>query len=699
MSWSVFLSPLVPVWALWLGALVALAMVGVGLWSGRRSLWARAPFLLLLTTMLANPSLREEEREPIPDIVAVVLDESQSQSIGARQAQGEAALSALTERLEAAGDVEIRVARTGAEDTSPEAQASTRLFSALDRLTADVAPDRLAGAVLITDGQVHDVPADPAARPTGTAPVHALLTGRNDLGDRKLTVETAPVFGLVGQLAGVKLRIDDLGTQGPSGMARLTVRLNGEAIAQRGAPVGRSLDIPVRIPHAGRNVLEIEVEPGPEELTLANNRVALSINGVRDRLKVLLVSGEPHAGQRTWRNLLKSDPAVELVHFTILRPEDKQDFTQPDELALIAFPTDELFNQKLYDFDLVIFDRFRQRGVLHMAYLGNVARYVEQGGALLTAAGPAFATRLSLYETPLSAVFPAAPTGQVIERSFRPGVTALGARHPVTAGLPGAQGPSGEGPGWGPWYRLIEARALSGQTLMTGADGHPILVLDRFGEGRVAQLLSDHLWLWARGHEGGGPQQELLRRLAHWLMREPELEEEDLSAEARGRRLEISRRTMADSAPPVTVTAPSGASQTVELEEQAPGVWSRSIDTDEIGLYRLESGPLAAVAAMGPLDGEEFADVRPTASRLAPLGRATGGGQYWLAPRGGTAVSLPTIRRVRAGRETTGSTWLGLVDNQRYEVRSTRDMALVPPLVWALLLLGSLLAAWRYEAR
>ena len=79
---------------------------------------------------------------------------------------------------------------------------------------------------------------------------------------------------------------------------------------------------------------------------------------------------------------------------------------------------------------------------------------------------------------------------------------------------------------------------------MEGPDGRPLLVLDREGEGRVALLASDQAWLWGRGYEGGGPQLELLRRLAHWLMKEPELEEEALSATAEGQTLTITRRSL-----------------------------------------------------------------------------------------------------------------------------------------------------------
>ena len=127
----------------------------------------------------------------------------------------------------------------------------------------------------------------------------------------------------------------------------------------------------------------------------------VSIDGVRDKLRVLLVSGEPHAGERTWRNLLKSDASVDLVHFTILRPPEKQDGTPINELSLIAFPTRELFQQKINEFQLIIFDRYARQGVLPIIYFDNIARYVRDGGAVLVAAGPDYASPTSIWRTPL----------------------------------------------------------------------------------------------------------------------------------------------------------------------------------------------------------------------------------------------------------------------------------------------------------
>ena len=330
-------------------------------------------------------------------------------------------------------------------------------------------------------------------------------------------------------------------------------------------PIGEETELRIDISHGGANVVDIRLPPRPGELTTRNNRVIAAVTGVRDRLRVLLVSGEPHPGGRTWRDLLKSDPTVDLIHFTILRPPATQDGTPVSELSLIAFPTRELFLEKIDSFDLIVFDRYRWRGVLAAAYLANIARYVREGGAVLVASGPAFAGAQSLSRTPLREILPARPTLEVFEEPFLPRVSELGQRHPVTAGLEQAAGLGPDGPRWGRWLRQIDIVPTSGHVVMTGIEARPLLILDRVGEGRVALIASDHAWLWSRGYEGGGPQADLLRRLAHWLMREPELEEEAVFAHVEGRRVLVERRTLAAEPPgvvaPLRLSSRRGAEQ------------------------------------------------------------------------------------------------------------------------------------------
>jgi len=694
-AYTIALAPLLPWWALSALGLVALLIVAFGLWRRARGLAWRALAVAALYATLINPALVEEKREPQRDVAVVVVDESASQRIGDRAKVTETALAHVTQRLARYKDLDIRIVRAGKPDeTTALSDNGTQLFTALNHALSDVPHQRLAGVVMITDGQVHDVPA-PDRLPFD-APVHALLSGKPGEVDRRLVIKQAPSFGIVGKSVDLTLRVEDLGAPPPSpgSRARLTLRKDGGQPSALFVPLGSDERIEVPIDHGGPNVLELEVENGTQELTLDNNRAALVVNGVRDRLRVLLVSGEPHEGERTWRNILKSDPSVDLVHFTILRPPEKQDGTPIRELSLIAFPIRELFDVKLDEFDLIIFDRYQRRGVLPQAYLENVARYVEKGGALLEASGPNFGTPLSLYRTPLGQVLPAEPTGRVIERGFRPHVTEIGERHPVTADLPGDAAGQGQEPTWGRWFRNIEATARHGVPVMSGVEGTPLLVLDRVGKGRVAQLLSDHMWLWTRGFEGGGPQAELLRRLAYWLMQEPDLEENDLRAAVDGNRLLITKRSLEPDDHPVRVTGPDGLSQELKLNDEGGGRSTASVPVKESGLYRVTDGTRTALAAAGALNPIELSDVRTTAEKLGPVAQATGGGTFWAG-----AGNLPELRRVAAGSSAAGRNWIGFRANEDYIVTGLSETPLLPAIAALLLVLGTLVAAWRREGR
>ncbi len=689
-------APLLAWWAI--AALVgaAVLVLALGLWRRARGLWWRGLVAAMLLLILVNPSLVEEKRSPLRDVAVIVVDESPSQQIGDRAKATEAALAALTERLGHERDLDVRVVRTG----KPQPGAgddSTRLFTALNRTMSEIPKQRLAAIVMITDGQVHDVPTgEPAAAAQELgAPLHVLLSGRPDEGDRRLVVAQAPSFGLVGKEMPLSIRVEDLPVQQgkAEGQARVTWRKDGGAPHQLIVPIGRDVPLAIPIDHGGPNVLELEVEPGPQELTLANNRAAVVVNGVRDRLRVLLVSGEPHAGERVWRNILKSDPSVDLVHFTILRPPEKQDGTPIRELSLIAFPIRELFDVKLEDFDLIIFDRYSRRGIIPQAYVENVVRYVRKGGAFLEAAGPSFGTPMSLFRTPLGEILPTEPTGNVAEEGFKPQLTDLGRRHPVTEDLSGA-GKPGETPVWGRWFRQVEARVHHGTTIMNGDHGAPLLVLDRVGKGRVAQLLSDQMWLWARGFEGGGPQAELLRRLAYWLMKEPDLEENDLRAAIEGDRLVVTRQSLEPDDRPVTVTAPDGTSTSLPLAPDSGGRSTGSLAIAQMGLYRVSDGSHTALAAAGPLNPVEYADVRTTAEKLGPAVRASGGGVFWIGDG-----AMPEIRRVSPGRIASGHNWMGLRENGDYLVSGFSEIPLFPALAALLLAIGLLITAWRREGR
>ncbi len=627
-AYTIAFSPFIPWWAVAALGAAALLILALGLWRRARGLAWRGLAVAILFAILINPALVEEKRTPQRDTAVIVVDDSPSQRIGDRAAASEAALKALTDRLAAVPDLDVRVIRAGAPSPGG-GDEGTRLFAALNRALSDVPRQRLAGVVMITDGQVHDVPTGDlkAAAAQLGAPLHVLLSGHPNERDRRLVVKEAPSFGLVGKDVPMTIRVEDLPDSKDAGeaVAKLTWRKDGGPPHEIVVPVGQDVPLTLPIDHGGPNVVELEVEPGPQELTLVNNRAAVVVNGVRDRLRVLLVSGEPHAGERVWRNILKSDPSVDLVHFTILRPPEKQDGTPIKELSLIAFPTRELFDAKLNEFDLIIFDRYSRRGVIPQAYIQNVVNYVKKGGAFLEATDPSFGTPMSLFRTPLGEILPTEPTGNVDEEGFKPELSAEGWRHPVTADLPEAGQPGGT-PGWGRWFRQVEAHVHHGTTLMTGAHDQPLLVLDRIGQGRVAQLLSDQMWLWARGFEGGGPQAELLRRLAYWLMKEPDLEENDLRAAIEGDRLIVTRQSLEPDDKPVTVTAPDGTTSTLTLTPEHGGRSTGTLVVNQMGLYRVTDGTPHRARRGG---AAEPGRVRRRPRHPGKAGAAVGGDRRW----------------------------------------------------------------------
>jgi hypothetical protein len=380
-GFGIAFAPLVPPEVLWAAIAVAALLAALLIVVRSRGALVRAVALAFVALALANPSFTREDREGLPSVAVVVIDKSPSQSFGDRLVQTEAARAALTQRLANIANLEVRVVEAGQADGETD---GTRLFAALGAALADVPPDRVAGAILVTDGRVHDVPAEAAALGFA-APVHALITGHADERDRRVVLVSAPRFGIVGQTQTIAFRIEDRGVR--RGPAQVTVRRDGETLENRTVATGDAVRVDVPIPHAGPNIVEIEASSLDNELTTINNRAVVSIDGVRDKLRVLLVSGEPHAGERTWRNLLKSDASVDLVHFTILRPPEKQDGTPINELSLIAFPTRELFQQKINEFQLIIFDRYARQGVLPIIYFDNIARYVREGGAVLVRPG------------------------------------------------------------------------------------------------------------------------------------------------------------------------------------------------------------------------------------------------------------------------------------------------------------------------
>ena len=689
---SIALSPFVAWPAIYALGAAALVVSVALVWRGVRGAWLRVLSMALLLLALCDPNLVQENRRPLKDIVALVVDRSESQDIGERPHQTDKARDEVEARVKALGNVDLRVVETSRDELETD---GTKLFAALRGALSDAPPNRVGGAILITDGDAHDIPQSAAALGFN-APLHALITGHEGERQRRIELIEAPRYGIVGKDQVIQARVLDSADHGEP--VNLTVRRDGETIATIDAKVGARIDVKVPIDHPGPNVIELEVAPVEGEIAADSNRAAVNIEGVRDKLRVLLVSGKPHPGERMWRNLLKSDANVDLVHFTILRPPEKgADGTPINELSLIAFPVADLFGRRIKDFDLIIFDRYAQQSILPYVYLDNIANYVRDGGALLMAEGPEFSTPDGLFYSPLGAISPAEPSGDDVEAPYRAKVTDEGQRHPVTRGLNGADVNNGE-PGWGRWFRLVGARPVSGVTVMSGADDKPLLVLSRVDKGRVGLLLSDQMWLWARGYDGGGPYLDLLRRLAHWLMKEPDLEEEALRASAKGREVTVERQSVSDVARDTYLVAPDGKKTKLELTPHAPGLSRAHVTVSRFGLYRAEDGEHVALVNVGQENPLEMRDVVSTAEKLRPIAEATGGTVRRIAAGAGDGIAVPRIVGLNPSPSYGGSDYIGIKRTGSSELIGVRSTSLASGFFGLAVLFGMVTLAWVKES-
>lgn len=744
-SLHITFAPLLPEAALAAMAGAAVIMSAWAILRRAKGAGARALALALMLAALANPVVIAEKREPLKDTVLVAEDSSASMETGNRLQQIERSKSSLLKKLAGHPDLEVETVTVNGAD-------KTDLFHALAPKLAAIPPNRLAGIIALTDGQIHDAPE--GALP---APFHALIAGSRKEINRKLVIKAAPSFAVVGKEASFTLRVEDQ-PSARAKTARVILKQGNEAQDRLyHVPVGKDYTLSVPVRQAGANLFAFEAEEVPGEISTVDNKAALSVNGVRDRLRVLLVSGAPHIAARVWRGLLKSDPAIDLLHFTILRTPFSSARVPQREMSLIAFPTRELFEEKLSGFDLVIFDRFSDNTLVPEMYLENIARYVRNGGALLIShATEEAGTRAQEFQgirdgedrqNGLSALFeilPARPTSRIATGSFMPEITAEGLRHPVTETLTADQ-PSAK---WGPWYRQVEidksATSEHAQILMTGLQARPLLVLDRVGKGRVAQFMSDQFWLWSRGGSNAGPQIPLMRRAVHWLMQEPELDETSLRASAEPNRegkgwiITIAKRSLDKDRESVMIEYPSGKTGGLVLTRNNKEVSSKSsssgessnseksspsatslksafnteknqglllgvLKVDQAGIYRIrevnpdeESNNNHETLVMaGAIDAPEYADLRASDLILKPYAKASGGSVNWLEdnPDG------PKIQRAAPDSSQSGWGWIGLRRNGQYRVTGSESTPLGP--VWAILaaILAVSMLAWRREGR
>ena len=681
---NIIFYPYIPITFLYIVIFVSLFITFINYKLKSNSTFLKFLFMLIIILSLANPVIMSENRESLPDTVAVILDLSPSQSINDRKKNALEVYENLKNQLGKINNLEVRYKTINGEK-------GTNIFNPLSSLIGDIPDNRLAGAIIITDGQIQDVPEINALN--FPAPINFLITGNKNEYDRRLIIEESPRFGIVGEEVTIKLRVEDINADVPN--ALVTINMNDKDKQSRSIPIGESVNITLPLERAGITSLNIEVEEGKNELTLKNNQIVISINAIRERLKVMLVSGEPNMGLRNWRNLLNSDPSVDLIHFTILRPPNKQDLTPVGELSLIPFPSRELFQLNLNSFDLIIFDQYHLRGILPQYYLKNIVEYVVNGGALLDTAGPAYAGPYSLSLSPLQSILPTEPTGEVVVEEFVPKITNYGLRHPVTANLQEINGDKIEN-NWGSWFRMVEGLAVDGDVLLEGPENRPLLVLNRIGQGRVAQILSDQSWVWTRSDSNKGPQADLLRRLVHWLMKEPDLEENELSAKFENNTLIIRKNSLIPDLNSVKIISPSNETDIIDLEDIGSGQQIAKIPEPEPGIWKLSSGNSNISVIIGNYNSAEFNDVRATDKSIELLAESTLGSIKWINTERNTSLK---INHIEKNKITNNNKNIKLYKNEQFFVQSMDQIPLAPWYLALILSIVLLFLSWYRESR
>lgn len=658
--------PFLPLsWIFLLGGISILFAI-IGLVTRRQGSLLRLVALISLILTLLNPMIIKEQREPLKSTVGIVMDRSKSQTFGTRTNDSDEARAQLTTALAHYPQFEPRFIDAGKLDDNQYAP-STNLFHALTQAISDIPPSRYAGTIFITDGQVHDIPQISDLH--YQAPVNALITGHLDEFDRQIKILSPPRFALINKPQKLSILVEDKGQ--PQGalptQANIAVSVNGQEVGHYSVTPGNVFQTEITLPHAEKNIIQVTTDTHEGELSFENNRAIAIIEGIRENLRVLLISGAPYNGERTWRDLLKGDSNIDLVHFTILRPPNKADNTPLSQLSLVVFPTRKLFVEEIDNFDLIILDGYQHSTVLPLIYYDYIAQYVQKGGALLMVTGPEFTQQNSLARTPLISVLPALPNGVILQKPFRPQLTKEGERHPVTKGLATPSYPTSQ---WGRWLRQIAIQDThKGMALMKGADEQPLLLLSHVGKGRVGMLLSDESWLWARGFEGGGPYAALYRRVAHWLMKEPELEEEKLSTTSDHHHLTIRRQTLKDYSEPAEIIFPSGKKEKVALKKEQEGVFTATINTDEIGIFTIKNGGLTTLSSVGMLDNLELFDLISTKEKLAPISQHTGGYITRLHNKEKEVIHLPPLKLVRSQKSPKSSLAHSIVLKEATETR------------------------------
>lgn len=553
--------------------------------------------------LLIQPSLKIEKRKLENSILTFVIDDSLSQQVSGRSKNIDTIyknmLRQINNKYNQFDILEIRIndkkitKRFGningilsntlsIEEKKSESKYSTRLLKIFYEEINKYPTKKISTAFFLTDGQIHDLKESSIVDKIDI-PIYYILPNVKNLNDQKLEVTYAPDYAYVGESVKIKVVANDY-TENKKGYLKLDIFDPEQNLKEINLEKNVEETINFKINKIGENIFYLRIKPNSDDLSNSNNFKIVKINAIRKRLRVLLVSGEPYMGTRVWRNFLKSDPTVELVHMTVLRPPEKNDNTKISELSLIPFPVKELFEEKLKNFNLIIFDNFRGRNILTPLYYENLIGFVEKGGAILEITGPSYNSRNSLFRTQVGKILPGAPTGKSLRGEFKPELTELGKKHPITKSI------FKNLKNYGSWYEMNDVLIDNKETsvLLKGLKDKPLLSIKKIDKGRISQIYSHNIWIWKNNILNPGPYRELIKNLAHWLMKEPELEEDELKVSIKGKKVFIKKTIFKENDiknSSVFIYGPQNNKEKLILNKKSENTFSNTYEIKKEGIY------------------------------------------------------------------------------------------------------------------
>ncbi len=724
-SWKVVsLSPL-PSWALAVLVVAVLVAAGLACWGVRREamkarrlvLWGlRGLAAVCALFFLLEPGLRRLQVARVKNRVAVLVDRSASMTFpvsvgGVSRSQAVAdALGALTPQMEALKDrfsfeilgfdPELSPVSQKDLETTPARGARTDLLSTLRSLKASegTSARKLSGVLVFSDGADNaELAQGVTGRPQQVlqgygVPVSTVAVGQGGLKDLAIDAVRVDDFAFVRNSITAEVEVRARGFADTT--TQVVLRREGRVVASSQVKFASSDDVQTVTftfapDQTGRFVYTVSVPVFAGEAVTENNARAFTLKVIRDRVRVLLVSGRPSWDERFLRGLLKQDANVELISFYILRnsPDDPQ--VAQEELSLIPFPRDEIFKDRVNTFDLIAILNFNNddRSITLGDYEDSIKQYLLNGGALAYVGGDR--TFGDARVTSFAEVLPVQAAGPSDPTPFKARLTAEGARHPITA--IGTSSLSTEG-AWDalpliPGMNTVKARPgatvlLDHPFALVEGKNAPLLTIWEYGRGRVLALNTDGAWYWAFPSHAGGAQTRVYERFwsnaIRWLVRDPELTALSVNSDSPsiepGKPLGISVVARSSDYQPApgaqvtvelssaddgrviaqqTVTAgPDGAAH-VEFPPPPPGPY-KIVGRAKIGEKLLgEMSDAVAVRASGP----ELADARVNANLLEELATTTHGAFFESMNFSLADVPLTEPPLVEVGRSRDQPLW------------------------------------------